>query len=383
MNCLSRIYLIFLLFSIFFFPLHSNSQTAEEHHEKGLSLYNKGKYKEAIEEFEKSNAISPNPSNIFNMARAYEKLGQFAKAVELYKQYINDPKAEKKEKAKTYLESIQSTKSKVKVTSNPEGAEIYLDDSKEPAGKTPAEIEVYPGSHKFSVHLEGYKDQERQLETGFNERYEINFLLLKKEVPIPAPAPPTTEKEQPKPVEKTPPKQAEEKLKQVQLQKKKVIPSKKEPREQSNFIAISAGISFPIHWNEIGRFMQNSILYERKLKRIPIFCGMEIQYSWNSQIFSLVIGSGYEFFLPKNFYIYAIFGLGFGILRISEEGLAYEKGAGWDIVLKPDIGFGWSSRFGLNIVFAIGDFSFYPGAGNIESGFSVQWNPALRIGWRF
>jgi tetratricopeptide (TPR) repeat protein len=60
-------------------------------HRRGLELYEAGGYAEAIEQFRQAQALAPAPSNLFNIARCYERLGDLPGAIEHIEQYLADP----------------------------------------------------------------------------------------------------------------------------------------------------------------------------------------------------------------------------------------------------------------------------------------------------
>jgi tetratricopeptide (TPR) repeat protein len=55
---------------------------------EGDELYAQGRYEEAIERFEHSYALSGRPALLFNLANAYERLGQYASAADALRRYL-------------------------------------------------------------------------------------------------------------------------------------------------------------------------------------------------------------------------------------------------------------------------------------------------------
>lgn len=55
---------------------------------EGDELYAEGRYEEAIERFERSYALSGRPALLFNLANAYERLGQYASAADALRRYL-------------------------------------------------------------------------------------------------------------------------------------------------------------------------------------------------------------------------------------------------------------------------------------------------------
>lgn len=61
---------------------------ARVEYQAGLALYRQGRYAEAMAAFERGHAITPLPGFVFNMALTARKLGQCARARDLYRQYL-------------------------------------------------------------------------------------------------------------------------------------------------------------------------------------------------------------------------------------------------------------------------------------------------------
>ena len=103
--------------------------------------------------------LAPNKNVIFNIARAYEQLGQFPEAWRHYSDYValeTDP--ERKKGAEDALARIQSKVALLKVQTRPEGAVIYVDRKNLGArGVTPRSLALEPGEHTIIAELDGYE----------------------------------------------------------------------------------------------------------------------------------------------------------------------------------------------------------------------------------
>jgi hypothetical protein len=65
----------------------------------------------------------------------------------------------------------------VAVTSNPDGGEIYVDDSF--IGNAPTTLKLTPGKHKIRVSLSGYKDWTRDVTAQSGSEAHITATLEK------------------------------------------------------------------------------------------------------------------------------------------------------------------------------------------------------------
>lgn len=61
---------------------------AQVYAEEGARLFKAGEYQRAVEHFERAHALRPAPANLRNIARSYEKAGDYGKAVAWYQAHI-------------------------------------------------------------------------------------------------------------------------------------------------------------------------------------------------------------------------------------------------------------------------------------------------------
>jgi tetratricopeptide (TPR) repeat protein len=71
-----------------------STDRARRHFDLGSSYFDAGRYEEAIHEFESAQAIKPRPRFFYNVARCYEHLEDWRRAVDNYRRYLAaDPNA--------------------------------------------------------------------------------------------------------------------------------------------------------------------------------------------------------------------------------------------------------------------------------------------------
>ena len=66
-----------------------DSEIARRHFEHGAALYDKQQYEAAITEFEEARHAKPAPALDFNIARAYDRLEKWDRAIEVYERYLH------------------------------------------------------------------------------------------------------------------------------------------------------------------------------------------------------------------------------------------------------------------------------------------------------
>lgn len=132
---------------------------------KGKEAFDKKDYKAAKESFLQADEILPAGTAQYYIAKSSEELGELQDAVKYYEKALTDAKLkdEHATDAKARIEALKKKPAKVKVTSDPPGATIVVD-GKPIAEKTPAEIELEPGTHKITLQAAGKKDNEQAVE---------------------------------------------------------------------------------------------------------------------------------------------------------------------------------------------------------------------------
>ena len=65
-----------------------DTEVARRHFERGIELYDQEKYDEAIAEFQAANVARPRPAFDYNIARCYDRLGDWSHALDYYRRYL-------------------------------------------------------------------------------------------------------------------------------------------------------------------------------------------------------------------------------------------------------------------------------------------------------
>jgi tetratricopeptide (TPR) repeat protein len=106
-----------------------------------VALFDRKKYKDAIDAFLEANRLFPSPTLSFNAAKAYEKMGDSAGALRFYRDYLRrkpdaSDLADVEKSIGRYERALQDKGvQQVTVLSSPEGALVIVDDR--PMGVTP------------------------------------------------------------------------------------------------------------------------------------------------------------------------------------------------------------------------------------------------------
>jgi outer membrane receptor for ferrienterochelin and colicin len=139
---------------------------AELQFEIGADRYKAGDYRGALEHFLASNRLAPNRNVIFNIARAYEKLGHSPDAYRYYTQALvgeQDPVAQAR--IAEAIARIEPLVAVLQVDSDPPGATIYITRRDLGArGNTPLTMGLSPGEYAVFADIPGYESVEARQE---------------------------------------------------------------------------------------------------------------------------------------------------------------------------------------------------------------------------
>jgi tetratricopeptide (TPR) repeat protein len=142
--------------------------TARARYEAGVAAYRAGRYREAVDAFLAADRLSPRAALSFNIARAYDKLEDVAKALEYYRDYLRREAAPQNGAATrarvSELEAALAHRGvqQVSVRSEPSGVSLRIDGRL--VGTTPWTGELTPGKHWAAVSVPGQPGQSREFE---------------------------------------------------------------------------------------------------------------------------------------------------------------------------------------------------------------------------
>ena len=151
-------------------------------YEHGAQAYAAGHFKDAIDLFLQADALAPSAALSFNIARAYEKIGDDAATLQWYRDFRrrapdakNGPEVDERIHV---LEAglAQKGVQQVTILSRPLGATVIVDDK--PRGVTPFTGQFAPGTHEVLLSLKGYADSEQELDLPADRAKELEVPLV-------------------------------------------------------------------------------------------------------------------------------------------------------------------------------------------------------------
>ena len=151
-------------------------------YERGVEAYSAGRFKDAIDLFLQADSLAPSAALSFNIARAYEKIGDDAASLQWYRDFRrrapearNGPEVDGRIHA---LEGVLAKKGVQQLTifSRPAGATVILDG--QPLGVTPFTGQLPPGHHQLVLSLRGYADSTQTVELAADRARDWEVTLV-------------------------------------------------------------------------------------------------------------------------------------------------------------------------------------------------------------
>jgi tetratricopeptide (TPR) repeat protein len=163
------------------------ARTAYAH---GQEAFARGDYASAQAAFEEAFANVPNPVVLLSIAESAAKQKHIDAALAAYDRYLAlRPTAADRADVEQRRASLALTPAQLTLSSDPPGADIAIDG--QPTGKrTPAQLQISPGSHSLQLTLSGYEAEPVPLEAAAGAELSQTIALHANAPPPAAAAPP-------------------------------------------------------------------------------------------------------------------------------------------------------------------------------------------------
>jgi hypothetical protein len=162
---------------------------AMERFEGAQALFDRGDYNAALAEFQRIYDLLEGHSNryfvLFNLARSYEELHRYDRAIELYQRYLEEGGSEADGRAdvEASLRALERLLGTVAVTltgipedvEEPVVADVWIGDYQ--VGTAPGEVRVPGGQHVLEIRARGYETVRQQIEVASRQRIEVSIAL--------------------------------------------------------------------------------------------------------------------------------------------------------------------------------------------------------------
>lgn len=173
---------------------------AQARYEAGVTAYEEGRYRDAVERFKEADELAPSPLLSFNVAKVYERMGDNRNALAAYRTYLRRlPSAQNRTTVEERIGALEQTLKasgvqQVTVISLPAGATVSIDNVTR--GVTPWTGELIPGPHTLALRLNGYHESVSEIDLPVDHAIDIETpLVAGSEAVEPASAPVAAEAE--------------------------------------------------------------------------------------------------------------------------------------------------------------------------------------------
>lgn len=151
---------------------------------RGRDYYQAGRYADAVAEMQHAFSIVQKSALIYNIAKSYEKMGEYDKAVAHYKSYLQmEPEAPDRQDVVQIIAALEArmrqTLNELTVRTVPAVADVYIDDNRKMVGQTPIDVRLPAGKHKLVLVKNGYETIEREFEMPDDRSFGISYPLVK------------------------------------------------------------------------------------------------------------------------------------------------------------------------------------------------------------
>jgi tetratricopeptide (TPR) repeat protein len=170
-----------------------NRAEGKARYERGVEAYSSGRFADAVELFLQADALAPSAALSFNIAKAYERIGDDASALRWYRDFRRRaPQAKNGSEVDGWIRKLEGELAKkgvqqVTVLSEPAGATVVIDDK--PLGVTPFTGQLAPGKHRVVLTLKGYNEAERELSLSAERAQDLRISLEQAASGAPSPSP--------------------------------------------------------------------------------------------------------------------------------------------------------------------------------------------------
>jgi hypothetical protein len=151
----------------------SQDEEAREHFDRGIELYEQGRFEQAAVAFERAYELKPSFRILYNIGQVENELGHFAAALQAYRGYLehggDEVPRERGFKVQAEIERLMTLVGHITVEGAKKGAIVLVD--REERGRIPlaGPIPVDLGKHEVTIEVEGDAVHERVIKVAGGE----------------------------------------------------------------------------------------------------------------------------------------------------------------------------------------------------------------------
>lgn len=147
----------------------------------GAEAYQKGDFRTALQHFLASNRLVANKNVVFNIAKTYERLGQYPEAYRYFSQaLVAEGDAGARARIEKELADLENKVLVLEIETEPPGATLYVGRKDlGPRGESPRRLGLAAGKHRVIAEKRGYKPAQIDVPAGrAGERRTVRLKLV-------------------------------------------------------------------------------------------------------------------------------------------------------------------------------------------------------------
>jgi len=147
--------------------------------QQGVRAFREGRFRDAIRFFDEASRLGGPSSEIWNVARCYQRLDEPQDAARTLERYLEQTDLMPSERAEAdrELQEIRRRPSQMSIDSDPAGATATVD-GKPSGAPTPVGVDIAPGPHHIRIERAGFHPYETDVEASFGRAILVTTKLV-------------------------------------------------------------------------------------------------------------------------------------------------------------------------------------------------------------
>lgn len=153
---------------------------AREQFERGVELYDEGKFDQAAISFARAYELKPTYKLLYNIAQTENQLGHYTGALEAYQKYLEDGEDnvddDRKNQIVSEIARLETLVGTIAITGDAEGASVFIDTRAVGNTPLPGPIMVDVGEHEVLVKQDGVEIHRQVVKVAGQEDVSVEWV---------------------------------------------------------------------------------------------------------------------------------------------------------------------------------------------------------------
>jgi tetratricopeptide (TPR) repeat protein len=164
---------------------NSPTERARVHFRNGVDFYHEGNFRAALIEFKRAYKASPHYKLLYNLGQASLELQEDGPAIEYFTNYLREGaeelSAERRREVEQDIARLQARLAHAIITTNQDGAEIYVDDGLVGTSPLREPLKLSVGRRRITAIKSGFITAERTLDVASGDNVAIALELKERD----------------------------------------------------------------------------------------------------------------------------------------------------------------------------------------------------------